>query len=301
MSNPQPLIVLSLHDFLQMQLPERGFLLFPIIPEQGLVLLYAPRGVGKTLLASAMALAISSGTDLFNWTCPQARPVLYIDGEMPATALQERLAALARGAGIESEESLFMLVTPDNQDHPLPNLAQPGGQTLFEPYLSNVALVVIDNLACLCSAGRENETESWQPVQRWLLDLRRRGISVLVVHHAGKNGDQRGTSAREDVMDTVIALKRPDDYKPQQGARFEVHITKARGMVGEGVAPFEARLQQQEASFFWSYNKITDPEREAVRQLSEEGLSVRSIAKQTGLTKSKVHRLQTKGGEHAQA
>ena len=301
MNSPQPLIVLSLHDFLQMELPERGFLLFPIIPEQGLVLLYAPRGIGKTLLASAIALAISSGTNLFHWTCPQARAVLYIDGEMPAAALQERLAALALGAGIDSSGSQFKLVTPDQQEKPLPNLAQSGGQHLFEPFLQDVSMVVIDNLACLCSAGRENETESWQPVQRWLLDLRRRGISALVVHHAGKNGDQRGTSAREDVMDTVVALKRPEAYTPQEGARFEVHITKARGMAGEEVAPFEVQLRQEGSAFLWSYTKITDPEEEMVRQFTAEGHSVRKIAELTGLKRSKVHRLQTKGGEHAQA
>ena len=295
----QGLVVLSLHSFLQQKLRERGFLLFPIIPEQGLVLLYAPRGVGKTLLALAIALAIASGSDLFQWECSKPRAVLYIDGEMPATALQERLASLALGAGINSADSLFHLVTPDEQEFPLPNLAQPGGQVLFEPYLAGVSLVVIDNLACLCSAGRENETESWQPVQRWLLDLRRRGISVLVVHHAGKSGDQRGTSAREDVMDTVIALKRPEDYKPEQGARFEVHITKSRGLAGKEIAPFEAQLRQEGAAFLWSYTTINDPQAEEVRELSGQGLSVRKIADKTGLTKSKVHRM-LKGGELAQ-
>ena len=38
---------------------------------------------------------------------------------------------------------------------------------------------------------------------------RRRGMAVLLIHHAGKSGDQRGTSAREDIMDTVISLRRP--------------------------------------------------------------------------------------------
>jgi len=37
-------------------------------------------------------------------------------------------------------------------------------------------------------------------VQGWLLVLRRRGISVMVIHHAGKSGLQRGTSRREDVL-----------------------------------------------------------------------------------------------------
>ena len=49
-------------------------------------------------------------------------------------------------------------------------------------------------------------------MQAWLLELRRRGMTVLLIHHAGKSGDQRGTSAREDIMDTVISLRRPREY-----------------------------------------------------------------------------------------
>jgi hypothetical protein len=76
--------------------------------------------------------------------------------------------------------------------------------------------------------------------------LRRRGISVLLIYHAGKGGDQRGTSRREDVLDTSISLRRPTDYVAREGARFEVHIEKGRGIQGEATKPFEARLETRE-------------------------------------------------------
>jgi len=63
---------------------------------------------------------------------------------------------------------------------------------------------------------------------------------VPFIHHSGKGGEQRGTSRREDVLDTVIALKRPADYSPEQGACFEVHYEKSRGIFGDDVAPFKA-------------------------------------------------------------
>ena len=37
-------------------------------------------------------------------------------------------------------------------------------------------------------------------MQNWLLKLRRQGKSVLLIHHAGTNGRQRGTSRREDAL-----------------------------------------------------------------------------------------------------
>jgi putative DNA primase/helicase len=77
----------------------------------------------------------------------------------------------------------------------------------MEPLLDDVELLVLDNLSSLTAVIRDNDAESWNPIQEWLLRLRRRGTSVLIVHHAGKGGEQRGTSRREDVLDTSISLR----------------------------------------------------------------------------------------------
>ena len=70
------------------------------------------------------------------------------------------------------------------------------------------------------------------------------GMSVAAVHHAGTNGRQRGTSRREDALDTVIALRRPEDYSSEQGARFEIHFEKLRNRAnGSGALPFDATLE----------------------------------------------------------
>jgi hypothetical protein len=47
--------------------------------------------------------------------------------------------------------------------------------------------------------------------------LRRQGKSVFLLHHDGKGGQQRGTSKKEDVLDTVISLRRPPGYTADQG------------------------------------------------------------------------------------
>ena len=109
-------------------------------------------------------------------------------------------------------------------------------------------------------------------MQARLLDLRRRGITVLLIHHAGKSGDQRGTSAREDIMDTVISLRRPREYSMAEGARFEVHLTKARGIVGEEAKPFEANLVTEGRSLHWQIKELEDVELEELKRLLSEGL-----------------------------
>ena len=105
-----------------------------------------------------------------------------------------------------------------------------------------MSLLVPDNLSSLVRAVKENAGEGWLPVQDWAPDLRRRGISVLFVHHAGKGGAQRGTSRREDLLDSVVTLKHPTDYLASEGLRCIVDYEKSRGFYGEDARSFEVKM-----------------------------------------------------------
>jgi len=180
-NNLPPLKAISMEEFLSSTLPERDYLLHPVIPEQGIVMLVAKRGIGKTFTALHISLSVAGGLSLFNWHAPKARRVLYVDGEMPAISMQERLAALATGmAAPPHAMQNFSIITPDMQSRPMPDLATTYGQQALEPFLAGVDLLVLDNLATLCRTGKENESQSWTPMQTWLLDLRRRGMAVLL-------------------------------------------------------------------------------------------------------------------------
>lgn len=282
----------NITEFLNMEIPHREMLLDPIIPVQGLTMLHAPRGIGKTYLALSISYAVATGTGVLGWSAPRPRRVLYADGEMPAHDMQTRLATLVHSAALEPPDpDMWRLVTPDLCDDPIPNLSTCDGQRAFESKLEGVDLVVLDNLSTLCSYGRENEAESWQPMQTWLLDLRRRGKSVLLVHHSGKGGGQRGTSRREDVLDTVIGLRRPEGYCSTEGARFEIHFEKARSIVGDAAKPIEARLTDIEGRLIWTTRDIIDADADLILDLHGAGRSLREIAAETGISKSKVHRI----------
>jgi putative DNA primase/helicase len=137
-------------------------------------------------------------------------------------------------------------------------------------------------------------------MQEWLLRLRRRGIAVLLVHHSGKGGQQRGTSRREDVLDTVIGLRRPEDYEPQEGARFEVHIEKARAHIGDAGKPFEARLvpTPDGHGLTWSTRDLSPTTHlEQAAALFRDGVTVRAVAAQLGIDKSRAGRLRLKARE----
>jgi putative DNA primase/helicase len=273
-------------------------LLSPILPERSLAMLYAPRGIGKTQLGLSVGLAVAGGADILRWSAPRPRRVLYIDGEMPVVALQERLKVLALGMdrGIPNEN--FKILAADNVDGGI-NLGTEEGQRSIEPPLDGLDLLILDNLSTLCPTRSESASDAWTPIQEWLLGLRRRGISVLFIHHAGNNGRQRGTSRREDALDTVIALRRPDDYSPEQGARFQVHFEKLRNRVAPAASvPFEASLGSFDADgqegLRWSCCDLAPPLLKRAAELYETGMTVRAVATTLGISRSEAGRLRLK-------
>ena len=270
-------------------------LLSPILPERSLAMLYAPRGVGKSWLSLSIGLAVAGGASLLRWSAPRQRNVLYIDGEMPLVSLQERLKAISLGFGNGIPNDGFRILAADQIESGI-NLCDEEGQRSLEPLLHDVDLLILDNLSTLCTSGSESASDAWVPMQNWLLKLRRQGVAVLLVHHAGTNGRQRGTSRREDALDTVIALRRPEDYSPEQGARFEIHFEKLRNRVDSGGAiPFEASIETVVADgqdgIRWSSRDITPPILKRATELFADGLTVREVAAILRVSKSEAGRL----------
>jgi putative DNA primase/helicase len=298
-SNAQPslpiLKPICLNDFLELDVPPREMLLNSILPERSLAMLYAPRGVGKTMLSLSIGLAVASGSRLLRWNAPRPRRVLYVDGEMPLVSLQERLRAISIGLDVGILDDAFRILAADNTENGL-SLGSEEGQKAMEPLLHDVDLLILDNLSTLCTTGSESASDAWVPMQNWLIGLRRKGIAVLLVHHAGTNGRQRGTSRREDALDTVIALRRPEDYSPEQGARFEVHFEKLRNRVeGDGAVSFEARLESfvadERGGVRWFAHDLSPPVFKQATELFQDGLTVREVAATLHISKTEAGRL----------
>lgn len=272
--------------------PARDTLLSPWLQSQSLTMIHAWRGVGKTHMSLGIAFALASGGDFLDWRADAPVPVLFIDGEMPGAALRDRVARIAASADREPPANFLRFITPDLQPEGImPNLADRDGQAAIEDVLGDAKVIVVDNLSCLVRGGKENEAESWHPVAEWALRMRAHGRSVVFIHHSGKGGQQRGTSKREDLLDTVITLKRPTDYSPAEGARFEVHFEKARALFGQDVTAFEATLQTTtEGRQTWAMRTVEAASDAQMIELAELGLPQAEIARELGCHRSTVLR-----------
>lgn len=281
----------ELHELLQMPLPAREVVLSPWLPERGLAMIYANRGDGKTFFALSCALAIAAGSSFARFNAPRARRVLYIDGEMTLELMQERLAHLVAGLKVSIEPGQLRLLCADLQPDGIPDLSTRTGQDTIRPFVDDADVIVFDNCSTLFGALKENENDAWLYAQQYLLSLRRQDKSAVLIHHAGRNGNARGGSRREDVLNTVIKLKR-DTEETAGDLQIMVTYEKSRGFYGPAAQPFQLALTtDQRGVAVWTIRDAEDVHQQRVFELKAAGLSQQKIAETVGISQSKVSRI----------
>ena len=158
----------------------------------------------------------------------------------------------------------------------------------------NPKVVFIDNISTFIRTGNENEADSWAPIQEWAVQLRKRGIAVVFVHHANKEGKQRGSHKKEDVMDIVIQLRRPDDFiQGTDDTRIMIRYTKSRHMGATDTQDIEATLKNTDGTLEWSW-EAGDLSFKRAMELLNDGLSMAEVGDELGVSKSTVHRWKKK-------
>jgi KaiC/GvpD/RAD55 family RecA-like ATPase len=299
-SDPKGLVALTHTELLERNIPPRQYILSPWIPEASVVMIFAPPGIGKTNLGLAIAYAVASGGKLFNWRAPEAQKAFYIDAEMHESDLQSRVKKTAAGfdSKIASPDFLrFVNGTWQPKEIGIPDLSTVEGQAIIDAQIHDSKFVVIDNLSTVCRTGNENESAAWIKMQYWLLSLKWKGITSLIVHHAGKSKDeggipiQRGSSMREVILDASLALKRPKGYSADQGCVFEGHFTKSRSVFGADAESFEARLEEEDGAFVWTHRKLEIRNYDLVVDLYNAGVTTpKELAEALEITRQAVEK-----------
>jgi hypothetical protein len=295
MTSPPLPHLLSAPELMDATLPARETILDPILTTKSLALLYGPRGVGKTYVALGIAWAAATGASFLGWRASRPHRVLYVDGEMAAADMRERLASF--GPAPPTLDLMLVDLQPGTQ----PDLATRDGQLRMMETWGRPELVVLDNLASL-AGFKSGDPDAWSNLQRFLVLQRQLGRAVLMVHHANKQGAQRGSSRREDVLDLVLALRRPDGYTPREGARMEIHFEKTRGLYGDAVEPIEARLEtggpdEPGGGTRWTWQPARTDTLMQLVALLKEGLNPNQAARALGISKSKSYLLRQRAVE----
>ncbi|MBW1967395.1 MAG: AAA family ATPase [Deltaproteobacteria bacterium] len=292
-------VVLPIGAFYQLDVSERQEFLFPWLKEDSINLVSGWRGCGKTWLALGILDAVTRGASFGPWECKKPVPCLFVDGEMTVTDDHERIKSLRLNSGRESPFYFYSDAYANQLGLPRAHIANESWRTKIKSILlsRHIKLWVLDNLASLASGLDENKKRDWDPINQWLLELRFAGISTIMLHHTSKEGQQRGTSAREDNLDTSIMLKAPYDYTPEDGARFVVHFSKARVQTSRLnlLSDTEFKLTLDEAgNHTWTYSNVKRETRSEVLRLLDEGMTQTDIKNTLGIHKGTVSKIRTR-------
>jgi hypothetical protein len=149
-------------------------------------------------------------------------------------------------------------------------------------------LFFIDNISSLTPGIEENDKQAWDTLNQWLLELRFRGISSVPLHHAGKAGTQRGTSGREDNVDTSIVLKHPADYLRTDGCRFVCSFEKDRCTEGRHLL---VDYEFQYRGGLWTFANVKTKGREQVLRLLDQGMTQKQVADELSKDKGWISRV----------
>lgn len=232
---------------------DRKYVIPDLLPSPSVVLIYGAGGDGKSVTAWTVAKHVAMGLPFVvrgKHVPVQQGPVLLLNGDQPLVQLQEQL--------IDVEIPAEAPVTV-RTDWSLQRYAQ------FVSLVESIrpALIVIDSLIG-CSGGKafdENKSDFATPLY-WL--TRNNGVlfpatTILLIHHANKQGGFRGTSAIRDAVDEVWALKRPSERQQGAlGANSRV-ITIEKSRSGRGGTGLLLRLEEDLTFTLSDYVPEVDP------------------------------------------
>lgn len=274
--------LLSAAELVAMPLEQRPALLGPWLCAGDLGFIFAARGVGKTWLAMLIANAVATGAALGEWRAGEPRPVVYVDGEMNLPDSQERARLIGMQDGVQwlHHEHLFSTARQGL------NLASPPLQSALLELLLPGSVLILDNLSALCRGVEENDNDAWEIMLGWLLECRRREITVIVIHHAGRNGQMRGASRREDAAHWILRIQ--DDTSASGQKALVTTFSKCRNCGPQDAPPLRWTLDMEAGErLAVACERHSGPE--ALKSLIAEGIETNAeLAQELGVSPGQV-------------
>lgn len=223
--------------FVGRRLPARRYILDGLLPEQSLALFAGAKSIGKTFVILTMLGAIASGSrkTFLGFKIPKKRRCLFVDGEMPAKELQDRLRYLFGNKVPPLLEVVSSEVVREAIGGSL-KINNPLHQQAFLRTLDELdrqgrrpEVIAFDNLSSLTFGVDENSNSGEMDfLLEFFLNLRHIGYAVIFVHHLNKEGTQRGGNRKEDPVDLSVVLSPLGRQRDRAAFQFVIKDIRGR-------------------------------------------------------------------------
>lgn len=211
-------------EFISKDFPKPQYILYPIVAKQQIRQIFAKAGTGKTLYALHEACALASGYDFLHFKNEKkiTTPVLYVEGEMDSSSIQDRLdqieAAYEYENKVLNKSNLFFSTLAIQKDMYFHSLTKEVGRKnveitaqTIEKITGKKPVIYLDNITAL-TIMQEKEGAEWVELMQWLSRLRNKGYHVTFLHHPTKEGKTAsGSNIKERSIDIDMKLETPDE------------------------------------------------------------------------------------------
>ncbi|WP_370143096.1 AAA family ATPase [Bradyrhizobium yuanmingense] len=274
-SKPDP--DLERHELLvsawrQRELPPRDYLLDGVLCTTSRWLVIGETGVGKTLFGLELGFAVAAAANFLIWKGVRPARVMYLDGEMPAETLKERVES---AASVYGEVELYAYNRDVIGDGAMPPLNGSAGQQWLWREIEAVKpdLIIFDAIMSLL-VGPLSEEETWLPMTPLIRQISSQRIGQVWLHHTGHDTSKGfGTKTMQWQLDTVLMLTKNDGdrsltlefskarlRRPETEGLFKPQTIRrdAPGWTSEpgNVKPKESASERKRAWFQQVYNNL---------------------------------------------
>lgn len=196
--------------------------------------LVAPGGVGKTLYAMGIAVAVTSDRSIFGERIFARVNVAVVNLEDPMEELERRLAALMIHHGIDRAElqGRYFLYSADDRRITIAKFSPDGSEVIHpdegpiirEIQAHEIGLLIVDPFAESHSLDENSNPQMVRAAASWRRIARLTGCAILLIHHVRKGAvvdidSARGAKALTDSARVGLLLS---PMSAEEATEFDV-------------------------------------------------------------------------------
>ena len=190
------------------------------LPKQAIVMVHGSAGCGKTYVLCDFLYCLSLGKNVAGADIEEKAKILYIDFELSRFETARRHQQLIKTYG-KSED--WYSLNPSFAETDTIYTWSIADKTFVGDLLETIRdfksdIVVIDSArsSMLSTGFKENDAESWSPLNDFMLKIRNMGKSVIYIHHDSKAGNYSGSTASITNIDIELHVKKKSKDKTNE-------------------------------------------------------------------------------------
>jgi len=294
----------NLTEFSTTYYPPPKYIIEPLVTDQSITQIVGASGVGKTMFGLAIAGAIATANGLLDMpSVGKPRPVVYIEGELPAADVQSRINGMIDQIKRQCNPDMFWVATlqqqlkkydggyiPINTEQGLINIENT--ILAIKRRTGQMPVVFLDNISCLASGMKENEADEWSPIINKFVKWKNLGSTVFYFHHLNKGGGSSGSTMQDRTIDMVIRMAKPDHKQKiktfdEQGVQAIVDFPKWR--LHDNSKHAEPHMLIME-NWKWEKMPILKADEIEIIKLLKSKLNVKDISKELDIPAASIYR-----------